>query len=48
MMPQVSVYLKQENLDKLNRVKGNYVKRSTLLNQILLILDEDWLESLLK
>ena len=47
-MPQVSTYLKQDNLNKLDRARGNYVKRSTLLNEVLAILDEEWLKSLLK
>lgn len=47
-MPQVSIYLNETNLEKLDFVRGRYVKRSTLLNEVLNILDEAWLKSLLK
>ena len=47
-MPQVSIYLNDRNLEKLDFVRGRYVKRSTLLNEVLTMLDESWLQSLLK
>ena len=47
-MPQVSIYLNVNNLEKLDYVRGHYIKRSTLLNEVLKMLDEEWLKSLLK
>ena len=47
-MPQVSIYLNEENLQKLDLVRGRFVKRSTMLNEVLSILDESWLKSVLQ
>lgn len=47
-MPQVSIYLTEENKTKLDNVRGALVKRSTLINEAIKFLDEDWLKSLLK
>lgn len=38
-MPQVSIYLNAENLQKMDNVRG-LVKRSTMINEVLNKLDE--------
>lgn len=48
IMPQVSIYIKESHLTKLDHVRGTCVKRSTLINVALDNLDEDWLRSLIK
>lgn len=47
-MPQVSTYINKKNLEKIDAVRGRYVKRSTLINEVFNLLDESWLRSLLK
>lgn len=47
-MPQVSIYLNETNLNKLDLVRGHFIKRSTAINEVLNVLDEEWLKSLLK
>ena len=47
-MPQVSAYLNKKNLEKIDAARGKNIKRSTALNAIFDVLDEDWIKSLLK
>jgi len=44
-MPQVSLYLNEKNLKKLDDVRGSTIKRSTVINKVLDYLDESTLES---
>jgi len=44
-MPQISIYLNEKNLKKLDDVRGSSIKRSTVINKVLDYLDENTLES---
>ena len=43
-----SIYFTKENLEKIDRVRGDKIKRATVINCIIKNLDDDWIKSVLQ
>jgi len=47
-MVSISVYITPENLQKIDLARGKFINRSTMINEAINRLDEEWLKNLVK